>query len=659
MKACPRCGETISPGTRQCGRCGFDLAWEQGVITTARLSLDQIAPPVVAQIDLLRSATIGEFEIITELGRGGMATVYLAHDVQLDRKVAIKVISHSIAQQADVAERFKREARTAGALSHPHIIPIHAVRQEEDLLYFVMKHVPGRSLDSVLAEIVPLPFTIVSAILSEVGAALDFAHRNGVIHRDVKPGNIMLDDEGFSVITDFGIAKAAEGDGLTQAGTVVGTPAYVSPETCEGKTATAAADQYSLGVVAYQMLTGELPLQADSSMAMMYAQIHTPPEPLSKKRPDLPRDVNTAIMRMLAKNPEDRWPSVKDAVAAIAAVAPPMDDDVRARIIALARNRPDRAAIEFRTPPSPTPPPRRTPSQPPEGFVERRVSGANTPPQIQIIHKAAAWPMVVGGILALVAGGFYWQTRSQATAAQQQDSLATSMTTMGDSLWLEARGKADLARQNALSAGVKAAALTSGDSLRTLAESLAAMGQKAEGAVLLTQAVTAWQSVEATARRPAPTPPRSVIDSQAATTEALVPPESLPHRPVVTAPRVVTDSQGAAVLPDSQQVSVFYDRLAGFIAARQLGEMQRLRANMTSSEEQRWLDVFQDDKVEGVHVVFTVLGVSAQAGRIYARVRYNLAVTKGGKVETKKSTLRVELTRGPDGLREVKWEEAH
>jgi hypothetical protein len=266
--------------------------------------------------------------------------------------------------------------------------------------------------------------------------------------------------------------------------------------------------------------------------------------------------------------------------------------------------------------------------------------------------------MVVGGILALVAGGLYWQTRSAVTAAQQQDSLAVG-TTMGDSLWLEARGKADLARQNALSAGVKASALASGDSLRGLAESLAATGQKAEGAVLLTQAVTAWQSVEATARRPAPTPQRTAIDSEAATPITLVPPESLPRRPVVTVPRVVTDSQGAAVLTDSQQVSTFYDRLAGFIAARQLGEMQRLRANMTSSEEQRWLDLFQDDKVEGVHVVFTVLGVNVQAGRIYSRVRYNLAVTKGGKVETKKSTLRVELTRGPDGLREVKWEEAH
>ena len=114
MKACPRCGETISPGTRQCGRCGFDLVWEQGFLSTARLSLDQIAPQVVAQIDLLRRATLGEYEIVTELGRGGMATVYLAHDIALDRKVAIKVMSRA-RWRADMAERFKREARTAAA----------------------------------------------------------------------------------------------------------------------------------------------------------------------------------------------------------------------------------------------------------------------------------------------------------------------------------------------------------------------------------------------------------------------------------------------------------------------------------------------------------------------------------------------------------------
>jgi serine/threonine protein kinase len=629
MRGCPRCGQAVSPGARQCERCGFDLAWEQGVVTTARLSLDQVAPAITTQIDLLRHATIGEFEILTELGRGGMATVYLAHDLQLGRRVAIKVISHSIAQQPDVAERFKREARTAGALSHPHIIPIHSVRQEEHLLYFVMKYVPGRSLDSVLAEIVPLPFAIAAAILGEAGTALDFAHRNGVIHRDVKPGNIMLDEEGFTVITDFGIAKAAEGDGLTQTGTVVGTPAYVSPEACEGKPATAASDQYSLGVVAYQMLSGELPLKADSSMALMYAQIHTPPEPLARKRPDLPRDVSTAVMRMLAKNPDDRWPSVKDAVAAITVVAPPIDDDVRARIIALARNRSDRASTDMKPPTSPSPPVRRTPSHAQIGVAERRSGAGTTAPAVP---RASIWPVLVGGALAVASVGLYWKTQSQAAQLGQRDSLAVPATSPGDSLWFESRGKAELARQNAVSAGARDLALAPGDSLKARAESLAALGKKAEGAVLLTQAVAGWKAVEDAARRTAAAPAPAATPPAATTTNPLAP-------------------------PDSQHVAAFYDRLAGFIGARQLGEMQRLRANMSTSEEQRWLDLFKDERVQSVHANFTVLGVRQQEGRIYSRLRYNLAVTKGGKVDSKKTMLIVELTQGPDGLREVRWEE--
>jgi serine/threonine protein kinase len=593
-----------------------------------------VAPAITTQIDLLRHATIGEYEIVTELGRGGMATVYLAHDLQLGRRVAIKVISHSIAQQPDVAERFKREARTAGALSHPHIIPIHAVRQEEHLLFFVMKYVPGRSLDSVLAEIVPLPFAIAAAILSEAGAALDFAHRHGVVHRDVKPGNIMLDEEGFTVITDFGIAKAAEGDGLTQTGTVVGTPAYVSPEACEGKPATAASDQYSLGVVAYQMLSGELPLQADSSMALMYAQIHTPPEPLARKRPDLPRDVSAAVMRMLAKNPDDRWPSVKDAVAAITAVAPPIDDDVRARIIALARNRSDRASTDLKPPTSPSPPVRRTPSHAQGAVVDRRISEGTTPPAPP---RAPIWPVLVGGALAVASVGLYWKTQTQAAQLEQRDSLAATATSPGDSLWFESRGKADLARQNAVAAGARDVALAPGDSLKTRAESLAAQGKKAEGAVLLTQAVAGWKAVEDAERR----------------TAAASPPASV--TPTVTTPTGTTTNPLAP--PDSQHVAAFYERLAGFIGARQLGEMHRLRANMSPSEEQRWLDLFKDERVQSVHANFTVLGVRQQDGRIYSRLRYSLAVTKGGKVDSKKALLIVELTQGPDGLREVKWDE--
>ena len=192
------------------------------------VSGEQTAPlPTLVQV--LRQATLGEYEIMREIGQGGMATVFLSHEIAFDRKVAIKVMSPQFVHGADMIERFKREARTAAALNHPHIIPIYAVRESQQLLFFVMKYVPGRSLDAILRDVGPLPFTMVRSILTDIGSALDYAHRQGVVHRDVKPGNIMIDEEGFAVITDFGIAKAAEGETLTRSGTTVGTPSYLSP----------------------------------------------------------------------------------------------------------------------------------------------------------------------------------------------------------------------------------------------------------------------------------------------------------------------------------------------------------------------------------------------------------------------------------------------
>ena len=183
-----------------------------------------------ALLEALRQATLGEYEVLAELGRGGMATVYLAHDIALDRKIAIKVMSPVLLSGEGMAERFKREARTAGQLSHPHIIPIYAVRESGALLYFVMKFVEGRPLDSIIREIGPLPIPMVQTILQQVGSALGYAHRRGVIHRDIKPANIMIDADGWAVVTDFGIAKVSEPQGLTMTGATIGTPSYMSPE---------------------------------------------------------------------------------------------------------------------------------------------------------------------------------------------------------------------------------------------------------------------------------------------------------------------------------------------------------------------------------------------------------------------------------------------
>jgi serine/threonine protein kinase/alpha-tubulin suppressor-like RCC1 family protein/uncharacterized protein YjdB len=308
-----------------------------------------------ALLDEVRRATIGEFEIYDELGHGGMATVFLAHEIALNRKVAIKVMSPSLLQSGrSMAERFKREAQTAAGLSHPHIIPIYGVRESGRLLYFVMKYVQGRSLDAIVKQHGALPIKMVQAILAQVGSALDYAHRNNVIHRDIKPANIMLDVDGWAVITDFGIAKATQAQGLTMTGATIGTPTYMSPEQCAAKEVTGATDQYSLGIATYEMLSGAVPFDADSVMGLMWHHFHDPPPPLRERRPDCPEVIIGAVERMLAKKPEDRWPTLEEAVEVIG--TPPHNDPIRQQMKAFARGGSgQRILADHHTPASPPP----------------------------------------------------------------------------------------------------------------------------------------------------------------------------------------------------------------------------------------------------------------------------------------------------------------
>ncbi len=305
------------------------------------------------EFEALRSATLGQYDVAGELGRGGMATVYLAHDIALDRKVAVKVMSQ-VLSLGDGVERFKREAKTAANLSHPNIIPIYAVQHTERLLYFVMKYVDGRSLDSIIRELGPLPIPMIQAILGQAASAFGYAHRRGVVHRDIKPGNILIDDEGWAVITDFGIAKVAEAEQLTSTGLSVRTPTYMSPEQVGALPVTGASDQYSLGVVAYEMLTGKPLFTGGGMMAMMYAHVHQAPAPIENVRPDCPEGLRAAVMRMLAKDPAERWPSVEDVIAAIGSPTLTPDDPTRSQLIAIAKTG-QRRAIGVTTPKSPIP----------------------------------------------------------------------------------------------------------------------------------------------------------------------------------------------------------------------------------------------------------------------------------------------------------------
>ncbi len=266
------------------------------------------------------------FTVEAEIGRGGMAVVYRALDVRLRRKVALKVLPPELAFREDVKSRFLREAQMAAQLSHPNIVPIFAVDEHEGVVYFAMGLVEGETLAQQLARDPHPDIATVRRILREVAEALAYAHANGLVHRDVKPDNILIERAtGHSRVSDFGIARAAEGDGrLTVTGIAVGTPAYMSPEQAMGeREIDGRSDIYSLGVVGYQMLAGSLPFSAGNTPAMLMKHISEQPRPLHEVRPDLPANLVNAIEKAMSKGKQDRWPDAlafRDALAEDAVV---------------------------------------------------------------------------------------------------------------------------------------------------------------------------------------------------------------------------------------------------------------------------------------------------------------------------------------------------
>jgi tRNA A-37 threonylcarbamoyl transferase component Bud32 len=272
---------------------------------------DPAAKPLPAR---LGEALGDAYTIEGEIGRGGMGVVYRARDERLQRRVAIKVLPPELAFQRDIRERFTREAQTAARLSHPHIVPIHSVGEGAGLVYFVMGYVDGESVAARIRRRGRLPVEEVRRIMKETADALSAAHALSIIHRDIKPDNILLEGtRGRVMVTDFGIAKAlsaTSGATLTGAGVAIGTPAFMSPEQAAGeREIDGRSDVYSLGIVAYQMLTGDLPFNAPTVAGILMKQITEPAPDLRAKRADAPEDLALAVTRCLEKDPENRWPS--------------------------------------------------------------------------------------------------------------------------------------------------------------------------------------------------------------------------------------------------------------------------------------------------------------------------------------------------------------
>ncbi len=261
------------------------------------------------------------FDVEEEIGRGGMAVVYRALDKRLRRKVALKVLPPDLAFRADVRSRFVREAQMAAQLTHPHIVPIYAVDETGGIVWFAMGLVEGEPLAKQLADHPRPDIATVRRVLREVADGLSYAHAQGVVHRDIKPDNILIDAaSGRALVTDFGIARAAEGDlRLTATGVAVGTPAYMSPEQAMGeKDVDGRADIYALGVVGWQMLAGELPFKSENTPGMLMKHISEQPRPLGELRDGVPDNLVYAIERAMAKSRNDRWPDAaafRDALA--------------------------------------------------------------------------------------------------------------------------------------------------------------------------------------------------------------------------------------------------------------------------------------------------------------------------------------------------------
>ncbi|MDB4914197.1 MAG: protein kinase [Gemmatimonadetes bacterium] len=278
--------------------------------------------------ELLRYVTsvIGpDYRIDAELGRGGMAVVYRGTDVAMNRPVAIKVLPPDVAFNATVRERFIREARLAAALNHPGVVPVYSAAVTKDLAWFAMRLLDGESLGQRIERSPQMPIDDVRAILAHVADALHFAHLSGVVHRDVKPDNIMIEwGTNQPILTDFGIARAQLGDpSLTKPGEAMGTPAYMSPEQAAGNEADARSDVYALGVVGYRMLTGLLPFTATSIPAMLLKQATAPARPVRATRPDVPEWLETVIATAMEKEPARRYQTaaaLRDAIGDISSI---------------------------------------------------------------------------------------------------------------------------------------------------------------------------------------------------------------------------------------------------------------------------------------------------------------------------------------------------
>jgi serine/threonine protein kinase len=332
---CPTCGIANADGAAFCANCGSGLTSPAGAaVATAADPGATVGgiPPIVMEpggdqlLAMVKKELGHDYKIEKELGRGGMAVVYKGVEIALDRVVAIKVVPPESANAGQAAERFRREARLAASLDHANIIPVYRVGTAGPLHFMAMKFVEGRAVDSIIESQGALPLPVVIAILRYSAAGLAFAHERKIVHRDIKGANILVDKDGRVMVSDFGIARALEEVSLTASGMVIGTPYYMSPEQCGGQKISPQSDQYSLGIMGFQMLTGEVPFNAESMVGVIQHHYMTPVPDITLVRSDAPKELLDIIYCSLNKAPEDRFTTTREMAQALENI-PQTDQD--------------------------------------------------------------------------------------------------------------------------------------------------------------------------------------------------------------------------------------------------------------------------------------------------------------------------------------------
>jgi eukaryotic-like serine/threonine-protein kinase len=363
----------------------------------------------MAVSNLINTLFDGRYRVLRKLGAGGMADVYLAEDEELGRRVAIKILNDRHANDEQFVERFRREAKNAAGLSHPNIVAIYDRGEAEGTYYIAMEFLDGRSLKELLIARGPMPIDDAIAYTRQILNALRFAHKKGVVHRDIKPHNVMVDPDGRVKVTDFGIARAGASQ-MTEAGAIVGTAQYLSPEQARGAAVDQRSDLYSVGVVLYEMLTGSVPFSGETPVEIAMKHLSDAPRPPSTVRPDISPDLDMIVLRALAKDPDDRFQSAEEMDAELARVAGGGSVTTETADAATAVL----SGAALATAPTTIAPPRRPP-----GARRTTAYRYEEPPT----RRRPIWPWLLALLLVVVAGIAGWYAFGRI-----QDSLSGSGT---------------------------------------------------------------------------------------------------------------------------------------------------------------------------------------------------------------------------------------